>query len=344
MEIAYGDHMILLVAFACSDRVVDVDDDSAALRLFRRGPNDEVAAAYVHGGEVSFRVSADRFWGDPTSWELQADGVTFTREPPEADQDFVDWTATFDETGPTTLTITQDGEVMDQIDVEVFAPESIELTPRSTILAELDTDPAQELNVISSTESAWHVRYVADGRELYGSKALEVSGPEDLEFDLRDYARGREEILVLTAPFEVGTYDIAVGTAGQVVHQLPLNVVSSEDIVDLSLEAQSEDDANDGDVLNVVLRGWTDDGAEVFGLQAEWVIEGLDPEDETGDLYTYSYDERVERQLTARLGEDQQSVTIHGVGNVGSTISCNVGALPAGLLLGLGALVSLRRR
>ena len=147
-----------------------------------------------------------------------------------------------------------------------------------------------------------------------------------------------------TAPVEAGTYDVDLGTADLVVHTLPLTVVTAEDIAELRPEAESEDDADDGDLLDVVLRGWTEDSTEVFGLQAEWVIDGLDPEGETGDLYTYTYDERMENTLTARLGEDQQSITIHGIGSVGSTVSCNVGALPAGLLLGLGALVSLRRR
>lgn len=333
-----------LLFFACSGRVVDLDDPSAGIDLF--GASDTLASPYVLGGQVTFTVTSNRFWGDPGSWDLVAlSGVQLTPHS-DAVQGMPSRTydAVFTGAGTHTLEVWNDDRMLDSVDIEVFDPEVIELHPRSAEIAGLDLEPLTSLTVLAGSQSAWDVRYLAEDVELYGNGAMTVEGPESFGITFRSYSeRLQDELLVLDAPEAAGLYTLTLLVADEARMQVEVLVIEQDLVAELQLESPDESLANEGDPLNVVVRGWMDDGREVHGIEAEWVVLG-ELQDVLGDRYAYTYDERVERTLTARLGDGQAEVVIHGQGNVGSTVSCSSGAVPAGLLLGLMGLVGVRRR
>jgi hypothetical protein len=333
----------MLLMFACSERVVDLDDTSAGLDLF--GTNDTLASPYVLGGQLTFTVTANRFWGDPGSWDLVASsGVELTALSDAAPgMTSRSYDAVFTEAGTHTLEVRDGDRVLDSVDIQVFDPDQLELHPRSAEMAGLDVDPLTELTLLAGSQSAWDVRYLADNVELYGNDAMTVEAPDSFGITFRSYSeREQDELLVIDAPDAAGAYTLTLLVAGQERMELPVLVIEQDRVADLQLENPDETEANEGDSLNVVVRGWMDDGTEVHGIEAEWVVLG-ELQEVRGDRYAYTYDERIERSLTARLGEGQAEVLIHGQGTVGSTVSCSSGAVPAGLLLSLLGLVGVRR-
>ncbi len=339
--------MILLIALACSDRVVDLDDDSAGLTLFR-GQNDEVASPYVLGGSVQFELSADRFWGDPESWELRADSERIELASRELQEDGdVIYEATFVAAGTTDLEVWEGERLLDSVTIEIVAADTVQLTARGEDIMGIERSAIDGLTVVAGGDSAWNIDYLADGVVLYGEVAIELGGALDAGFgvEIHDYALGRnQDTMVLTAPAEPGEHSFGVIVGGDELRIIDVSVVSVDDIAALELAPEDEEEADEGNQLHVLVRGFTDDGTEVHGLPGEWSLGAQADIDETGDLFTYEFDEDIEQQLVVRLGDGQAVATIHGVGSVGSTTTCGPVGLPASLLLGLTALLGIRRR
>lgn len=338
--------MILLLTFACSDRLVDLDDDSGGIELFVPQPNDEVASPYVLGGSVRFHLSANRPWGDPATWRVQVDEDAVLLYDWQVDGDVVRFSARFLAPGETTFAVLDlGGDLLDEVVVEVLTPDTVDLFARGHEVVGLDPEAQTSVLVLAGQEAAWEVEFRAEGRSLYGSGALELELPPGFAYELADYSFGSsKDTLLLGVPEQAGSYDLPMRVAGVEVGSLHVDVVEESAIEGLALELPDESQAEDGEQLKVLVRAWTGDDQEVFGLPGAWSIERQTSSEQTGDLFTYSLDRRIENQLIVRLGEGQAVGTIHGLGTVGSSTSCAAAGLPASLLLGLMGLVGLRRR
>jgi len=339
--------MILLTFLACSDRVVDLDDDSTGITLFR-GENDDLATPYVLGGSVEFQLSADRFWGDPESWELRADSERIELASGELQQDGdVFYEATFLAAGTTDLEVWEGDRLLDSVAIEILAADTVEFTARGEDIMDIERSAIDGLTVVAGGDSAWNFDYLADGVLLYGRDALELGGAEDagFEVEIRDFAlASSQDTLVLRAPAEPGEHSFGLIVGGSELRSIEVSVVSVDEIAALELVLDDEEEADEGDRLHVLVRGFTDDGTEVHGLPGEWSLGVQADSDETGDLFAYDFDEDIEQQLVVRLGDGQATATIHGIGSVGTTTTCGPAGVPASLLLGLTALLGIRRR
>jgi MYXO-CTERM domain-containing protein len=226
--------------------------------------------------------------------------------------------------------------------VEVAVPDRVELDAAGPMIVGPRRDAAvAEARLVASGKGTFLVRYLLNGRELYGNGVLTAEVPSGVTaVPSTDYLQENREWLTLTTT-EVGSGALVLKADGVAVTSVPLVVVPGSQVGKVIVTPQSEDGHDNGDEIAVTAQAYGRNGERIFGTLYSWQgINGYERTDQ--DVYLYVYDDNETHSLTANYEGYGGAATIH----TRERVQCSVG--PGGSLLvglvGLGLVIGRGRR
>lgn len=331
---------MLLFLFACKAGPIEfhdsVDLDASV------GRADTLDAPYLLGSTLTLSIhrTNDRRSIEGYRLELAEDGIF----------EVIDATETQSEVralavGTTTLrALDPDGELVDEVQVEVAAPAEVEL--RSHALTQLgeDTLAAEAPVVLVGGVGTFElISRDARGRELSGAGGYTVLEDALLEATVDTSSLGPDRNWLKLEPFEAGAHTAELAIFGEPVHTVAFDAVATLDGVGI---LGDETDARRGDALSLWAHGLSSDRL-VHGLDPVWVLGPFDGAD-SGDLLRYEFDPDHEVDVTASFDGLDATRTVHGVGfdvDDSSQVGCSANPrAPLGwLVVALGGLLVRRK-
>lgn len=255
------------------------------------------------------------------------------------------------------------GRIRYSFSIPVVAPDRAELAPHGPLL--LHQSPAQaavtDARILAGGSTTFHVRYFAGNRRLFGNGALRVAPSAGVLAEPRTtFLFENQEWLTITAR-RPGEQQVGLSAGTTALPALRVVAVDESALRRIVLSGEDEGGARRGDWLNITATGVDDAGQTVYGVDCDWVLEGVTqttdgwPWDqapsEVGDLYRYEYRGDLTKSLTASRGTHEATATLHaGLGYVSSTntLGCSAGGDDIGALWGallvLGAALLVARR
>jgi hypothetical protein len=311
----------------------------------------DLNSPYVTGTPVSLHVTSSDDHQDFTGWTVQSsDPTVFAIDSVTAAGDSVAVDAHTAGAGRVTLTVRDknNGDVGHH-DVEVFAPDRVELDAHAYLIIGDDADaPVAEVRIVEGGTATYLVRYFNGDRELHGNGVLTVNAPSSLAATTRrtiDFEN--REWLQLTATaadqtqIELVVNEISRGT-------VPVVVVPQTDIASVVMLSSPEKGHHDGDWLVAYAQAYDAQSRLLFGVDYEWDVAGVQQLG-LGDLYRYEYKSGDLVTVTATFGGHSDSTTIQsdsGYVDSSNNLGCAAGGGAGGLVAigGALALVIARRR
>lgn len=216
-----------------------------------------------------------------------------------------------------------------------------------------------EVRVLAGGTAVYPVAYFRGGQRVYGRGLFTAEAIAGATVEDKTTSGAPSNEFLFITPSASGAATLHVDVAGQVLANLPVQVVAETDLVAPTL-ALDQDELKDDNQLAWVLAAWRDTGGHpVYGVYSSWTLDGLpqsgkdDLTKTQGDLYRYEYDPHGgQRTLIATRGALTATARVQAHdGWVFDTtyLGCSLGKRgspgPAlALALGLFALLALRRR
>jgi hypothetical protein len=338
--------------------------DSLEITLF--GPaQEDLHTPYVAGARFNINVATTDYSGSDTSgWSLKSSNPSVVSVDSQSSPlNFQVSTAT---TGHATLTVVDgSGHVFDSHDVDVEEPDSVQLASHGLLLAGLSDTQAQVTrgSVVEGGTATFLVRYFKGGQELYGNGAVTATGTGSVTATTTSSSFGDDrDWIEIDAEQTAGSGQVALSVGGQTVTTIPAPVVPSSDITRVGTLAQSDSNAKDGNALFVFARAFDAGGADIYGASFSWLVGGVSATPAAGsssarmpsDVLSYTYKGGSSETVTAGLGGETSSTTVHGSGgtvlstaDTGCSLAHGAGAgerANTGLLLAASVAAALSRR
>jgi hypothetical protein len=321
--------------------------DSFEITLFGKAQED-LHTPYVAGAKFDINIATTDY-PDTTGWGLKSsDPSVLSIDVRSANLDFQ---VTAVGTGHATLTVVDaNGRVLDQHDVEVAQPDSVQLAAHGLLLAGLSDSAAQvtQASVVAGGTATFLVRYYKGSQELYGNGAVTTTstGAVTAVTTTSSFTDARDWVEV-DATQQTGQGQVALAVGGRTVATIPASVVPATQIASVATLAESDANANDRDVLYVFARAFDGQGVDIYGASFSWETGGtaprpLAPGSGPTDVLRYTFKSSSSETVTASLDALSSSTTVHGVGGtLDSTADtgCSVGRTPGAELAPGGALV-----
>lgn len=261
-----------------------------------------------------------------------------------------------DAPGETVLRVLDGDEEVHAVDLEVAAVASATIHPRGMLLVGMDEAfaPWESARMVEALVATFTVRWWdADGRELSAKGVLETTISDGLVVGPPMGRGGSPDWLQVRAAAP-GSYTADVGTDGEILASIDLEVVAATDVTSLDLVLGQM--PGDDDRAALLALGRDDAGDPVLGLQPTWTAgDGPIRNDEgvaiEGDLFVFN-EGGTDRTITAdSLGlANSTEVSMRGDPSVDSSNGCSgMPGLPAPagafalLALALGVVIRRRR-
>lgn len=331
----------LLLPGCLAGRDVTVSD-GMEFSLFQPA-GDNLSLPWVEGTTVNFLVESGRR-RDATGWIVRSSApevvaVTEIEPGDEAvEAELLAFTAGF----ATLEVVDAEGEIVRSVDVEVAAPDHIELRPAALAYGEVFDRPVtlDDLRVAVGGDAAFLVSYFAGDREVFGNGVLVVEADSALgaRADQTFLAANRDWVHL--APTEAASGDLRL-TAGSLASATVAVHAVGPDALDHLVIIDSPDDEA------ATVEAFAADGAQVWGVDASWRFDGHRLGE--GDVVTYDRSARhcEEAEVTLDTLRATAEICARNM-DVESASSLGCATAPTGLLGApaglLGALVALRRR
>lgn len=335
--------------------------DSLQITLFGPAQND-LHTPYVAGAHFSVSVTTtDYTTKDTADWRIRSSNPTVLAID-SFDAKALSASVAAVGVGTTTLSVVDSqGHVYDQKDVEVDAPDHIQLMAHGLLMAGIADDQARvsEADLVAGGTATFLVRYLKGNTVLYGNGALvpTATGAVGVRTTTSSFGTDYDWLEVDAQP-DPGPGSIQLGVGGGALATIPASVVAPSAITRLGLAAQSESGAKDGDSRYVFARAFDAQGRDLFGGSFAWSADGASVDAGSlggplpADMVSYQYKGSGSERLVASLQGDSVGTTVHGAGAATTSVSssaatpgCSVatpGAPGGALLRGLlGVVVAL---
>ncbi len=343
--------LLLLSAAACQPDVRVEDDLDFELFDF------ELHTPYVVGADVSLHVSR-RNEASVSGWTVETeDQATFLVDGDTLTNDGRDiWVSGLAlAPGETRLLVRgAGGSLRASRRIRVAMPDRIALVPAGLIKVRGDEadplDPAEPILALEGGLATFEVQYYAGSERLFGNNALGVSvDATGLDaYPEQTFIFENREWLRLSAD-ATGTYEITLSVDGQHIATYDVDVVASDSIAQVEIEAEPARGARNEDLLYLLAHAYDSSGRDLWGVDFDWSIDDAQEPGE-GDLFYYYYESDSDHVVAAsRNGHQDEVVVFMSEGGVTSSnsIGCSTAdaatGLP-GLLLPLLLLLALVRR
>jgi uncharacterized protein (TIGR03382 family) len=345
-----------VVASAACGRTVTLADEVDLTWDFQVTPFDryvdDLHSPYVLGMSVNMWATSSDDGEDVSHWQIvSSDPSVLEIGNPRSIKGSFGATATARGVGSVDISVRDgSGHVLGHGKAEVALPDRVELDAHGYLILGLDARaPVSEARIAENDAATYLVRYFNQGRELYGNGTLLAPSTAGITAQTRQsYLFEQREWLTLTAA-AAGASTLPLSVGGQHVADLPVVAVPASDIADVALIAQSEKGAKNGDWLTVLAQATDGAGRNVFGVDYQWNVGGVE-QTADGDLYRYEYKKGDVNALTVTRAGHTDTVDIQSdrgyVDNsnrVGCSAAGGTGAVPAAAVLAL-ALGARRRR
>ena len=335
--------------------------DSFEITLF--GPaQEDLHTPYVAGAKFDINVATTGYSSVSTAWTLTSSDPTVLRVDTQSTQ--LDFHVTAVGTGHATLTVADaSGKVLDQHDIDVAEPDSVQLAAHGLLLAGQSDSQAQvtQASLVAGGTATFLVRYYKGSQELYGNGAVTTTSTGAVTATTRTSSFSDARDWVELDAGQAGTGQVALAVGGQTVATIPAQVVAPNVIASIGALAQDTTGAKDGDTLYVFARAFDAQGGDLYGASFSWQVAGVTigatASSAPSDVLTYSYKGSADETLSVVLDGHSSSIDVHGTGGtIGSTenVGCSVakapgdGAAPGGVMVlalaAAGVFAARRRR
>jgi len=332
-----------------------VDDSGIALqdsfRLDLLGPPQEaINSPYVTGAAFTVDVVANGY--ATQGWRLTSSDPTVIAVGGSLTSS-LDFPVTALHPGHATLSVVDSsGKVLHAHDVDVDQPDRVELHSHGLMLGGLPDAQTQvsSVNIVTGGTATLLVRYFKGSQELWGNGAVTTSATGPISGRTIRSTFGDERDWIAIDANADGSAQVTLSVAGSELAAIPVSVVAYTTVTRVSLLAQSEGQAQDGQSLSIFARATDAQGQDVYGSNFAWYVEGAtgSATSATGggpsDTFSYVYKGSSSETVTASADDQTSNVTVHGDGGtVGSsaTVACAIAGAPgsaaAGGAVGWGA-------
>lgn len=316
--------------------------DGMELHLFQP-VGDNLSLPWVEGTTVNFVVESGRRQ-DATGWIVRSTApevVAVTELEPgdvAVQAELLAFTAGF----ATIEVVDAEGEIVRSVDVEVAAPDRLELRPAAFAYGEVFDRPVRldDLRVSVGGDAAFLVSYFAGDREVFGNGVLAVEADPALGVRTDQTFLAANRDWVHLAPTEATTGDLRLTAGASASAVATVTSVGPDALDHLAITDSPDDEA-------ATVEAFGADGTQVWGVDAAWRFDGHRLGE--GDIVTYDGsrhhcdeaevtldDLRATAEICAR------NMHVESASSVGcATAPTGLLGAPAGLL---GALVALLRR
>jgi uncharacterized protein (TIGR03382 family) len=313
---------------------------------------DKLHAPYVLGMSVNLWATSSDDGEDVSHWQIvSSDPSVLEISNPQHIKGSFGATATARAVGSVDISVLDgSGHALGHGVAEVALPDRVELDAHGYLILGLpDRAPVSEARIAETDTATYLVRYFNRGRELYGNGVLVAPSTPAVTAETRQsYLFEKREWLTLTAD-TAGASTLPLSVAGQHVSDISVVAVPASDISDVALIAQSEKGAKNGDWLTVLAQATDGSGRNVFGVDYQWNVGGVE-QTADGDLYRYEYKKGDVNALTVTRAGHSDSVDIQsdrGYVDNSNRVGCSAGGgagvvAPAAAMLAL--VVGARRR
>lgn len=339
MRLALLPLLALLLPGCLGGREVTVSD-GMELRLFQPA-GDNLSLPWVEGTTVNFLVESGR-GQDATGWTVRSTNpeVVVVTELEPGDVSVEAELLAFSSGLATLEVVDAAGELVKSVDVEVAAPDHLELHPAAFAYGDVFDRPVQldDLRVSVGGDAAFLVRYFAGEQEVFGNGVLLVEADEALgaRADQTFLAANRDWVHL--APTEAVTGDLRLFAGSLASATATVRAVGPEGLDRLGITDSPDDEA-------ATAEAFAADGVQVWGVDPAWRFDGHRLGE--GDVVTYDRSKHHCEQAEVTLGELRDTAEICATGmdvESASSLGCASAAAPAGVLGALGGLAALLRR
>ncbi len=343
--------LVACLASACGPTITltdDIDvtwDFAPTLDRF----DSTLHAPYVRGTKTTLYVSSSDDKQDFSGWTIASvDPSVVTVAATAQDSQGLSAMAQAVGAGSTDLVVLDgQGKVVGRGHADVALPDRVELDAHGyLIIGQASDAPVPEARILEGGEATYLVRYYHGDDELHGNGVLTTGQADDIVAEPRtSFLFENREWLSITSTAQ-GVTSLPMLVDGTPINDVQVVTVAETDIDGVSLLAQSEKGASDGDWFVTLAQSYDTAGRRIFGVDYAWDLDGsaLDAE---GDLYRYEYKGGQFQMVTASIDGHQDSAQIQSdKGYVDSTnnVGCAATGGASSPLLVLGALGLLRRR